>query len=278
MKKLSLLLAIYALACGAALAQTLYPYQTGFDTPAGQAGWAEYRTGHAHSYKWNMGGCTGHGAPSAPNCIFHDYPVGGSPAQLMDWYVSPKFDFSNGGRVDAVSAKIYAIMGSATPTDHFGIYLLKGDPDPAKATATTLIADLTGNVSNASTWATYGPYTIASTTGDCYIAFKYMAQDNWFTINFDDVKISHSKAPAGISTVAGGEINMYPNPVNDVLQLTGLTKGMTIQISDLSGRQIIHHTATAQNETINTAHLPIGMFMITIIDNGNKYTTRLLKQ
>jgi|GEM_PF-815210 hypothetical protein len=277
MKKLSLLLSIYALACGAAFGQTLYPYKTGFDTPAEQAGWAEYRTGHTHIGHWATGACTGSGAPSTPNCVSHDYPVGGAPTQVIDWYVSPKFDFTNGGRLDTVTARIYSMMGSTGPDDHFGIYLLKGNPDPSKATV-SLITDLTGNVSSLGAWDTYGPYTIPATAGDCYIAFKYTATANWFTINFDDVKISHSAAPAGVTTFAGSGINIYPNPVQDVLQLTGLAVGMTIHLTDLSGRTLIQHTATAQNATINTALLPAGLFMVTIADNEHKYTTKLLKQ
>lgn len=198
---------------------TPLPYATNFDSPAQKAGWVEHRKGSTKYYRWVF---TPIGAPSAPDCLYHDYPVGSDGSDsTVDWYVSPMFRFPAGGMLDSIKVNVYAIMGSATADDEFGIYLLKGSADPAGASSVTRLADLTPMVSNAfSLWKDTGKFEIPPTTDDCYIALKYKAKNNWFTLKADNIRIKGN--PVSSIPENGGQtevINLSPNPATNRLSI-----------------------------------------------------------
>ena len=65
------------------------PYYTGFDSPAENAGWKEYRTGFLSSYSWGTNGS-----------LSHDYNVGGNSTDtVIDWFVSPPLNFTSPGTI-----------------------------------------------------------------------------------------------------------------------------------------------------------------------------------
>jgi hypothetical protein len=358
---------MYSLLASGAFAQTALPYQSGFDNPSQTAGWQKFRKGFISLSEWTFGTCFG--APSAPNCVSHDYPVGGATSKVVDWYVSPPFNFSGGGKVDSLAIKVFAMIGTPDADDHFGIYLLNGSADPALATVTQL-ADLTSHASSAGTWSTVGSYTIPPTPGTSYIAFKYTAQNNWFVPSLDNLKLSgtggptpcatpsnilfsnitstgakitwsnvtgasgyeyavntsatppaaagtpstnlsetvnglssgtkyyaHTRAKCGTSFSAWkslsfytafpasisdhrGEVNIhfYPNPVTDVLKITGLTPGMAVQLYDITGRLLLQQQAAAATIGIPTSGLPAGILVINITGEEFTYKARIVKQ
>lgn len=210
------LLAVYCvlLSTGIYAQPTPLPYSTGFDNAAQQAGWVEYRKGTISVYDWATSAFVSN-TPSAPNCITHDYYVGGgAPGKVVDWYVSPEFDFSTGGKIDALKLNLFAWMLDA-PNDHLGVYLLNGSKDPAIATA-SLLKDLTAEWVSTDTWKTISNISIPATTGKSYIAFKYTALDNWFVPNIDDISIS---AVAGSACGATSNI-LFSNVTSSGAKLT----------------------------------------------------------
>lgn len=365
MKK-NLLLFISSVMTTCAWAQTALPYNTGFDNAQGTAGWQKFRKGYASPMDWNIGGCFA--APTAPNCMGHDYPVGGAPTKVVDWYVSPPFNLSGGGMVNSVDIKVFAMTGSADANDHFGMYLLTGSADPATATV-TMIVDLTSHASSTAVWKTMTNYPIAATPGTSYIAFKYTAKDNWFVPSVDELKISgtgtsvcnnptaiqlssitskgakltwstvsgasgyeyvvnttqtpptgagtattnlsetvnglasgtkyyaHARAvcgsnksswttssfysafPTSVSGVQSNiDIKLYPNPVKDVLRITGLDAGMNICVFDITGRLLLQHASDSITEDVDLASLQPGIFLLQVSNEKFSYKTRMVKE
>lgn len=169
----------------AVAAQNALPYTTGFDNAVQQQGWQQFRTGHLSNYSW---GISANAAASAPNKLWHDYPVGGSATDTVrDWYVSPPLDLS-AGAVLTCKANIYAIMGSSMPSDACGIYLLTGNANPDLATITPL-QDLLPLITTGSTFTTTTAVNIPATGGVAHIAFYYQATQNWLTPGIDDVSV-----------------------------------------------------------------------------------------
>jgi hypothetical protein len=180
-----------------AYGQMPLPYSTGWDNGAQMWNWKKYRKGHTSgTSEWTTSTIAPAAIPSPPNCIMHDYPVGGAPTPVVDWYVSPRLNLSRGGEITNLQILVYAISGSTDPDDHFGVYLLRGDSDPASATQ-TLLADLTGWASSATNWVNAAtiPINIPATTGATYIGFKYSAKNNWFVPYMDDLYISRISTP-----------------------------------------------------------------------------------
>lgn len=201
--KAKFLLAIALLFGLQSFAQTPTPYYSGFDTPPQQANWVSHRKGFIIPSDWTFGNLPI--AHTPPNCVSHDYPVGGAPALVEDWWVSPAFDFSAGGAIDSMQIIVFAMGGSAAVDDHFGVYLLAGSPDPALATTVTLLSDYTGMASTMVTWTKISNLPIPSTPGLSYVAFKYTSTGNWFVPYLDDVNINANPnpcpAPASIAVM-----------------------------------------------------------------------------
>jgi hypothetical protein len=185
-----------------AMAQTPTPYYTGFDNTAQQAGWQKFRQGTLHPYQWEFGPAIG--AASPPYCAWHNYPTGSIPVPVVDWVISPVFNFTGGGKVDSLKVSVYASSGIAAPGDHFGIYLLNGSANPDVA-GITLLADLTGMVSGSQAYKDTFNITIPPIGGSCYIGFKYSGQNNAFITRFDNLKII-----AGTGCAAPTAINATP--------------------------------------------------------------------
>lgn len=191
-----------------ATAQTPLPYSTGFDNAGQQAGWTQYRTGHLSTSDW---GYSAIGSPSAPNHLYHDYPVGGASTDTVrDWYVSPPFDFSTGATLTC-KVNVYTITGSTMPSDGLKVMLLTGSANPALATVTELY-DLLPLVTSTSTYTQLTPIAVPATAGSSRIAFFYQATNNWNTPGIDDVVIAASGVGITEQPTGAVEVNVFPNP------------------------------------------------------------------
>lgn len=192
-------------------AQLTLPYVTGFDNVTEQTNWVEYRKGFISQFEeWGYENSL---AYSAPNCLIHYYPVGGTIAQ-DDWFVSPNFDITNGGTLDSLR---YHFGGFGMPQagDTVSVYLLNGSPDPDLATSTSVLVQFTGaNYQNDNTWRLLSPIVLPAQVGNSYIAFRYKTINNWLDVRFDNVGISRVSG-VGIGETTTQTIHVYPNPVCD---------------------------------------------------------------
>ncbi|MDR1763678.1 MAG: T9SS type A sorting domain-containing protein, partial [Dysgonamonadaceae bacterium] len=59
-------------------------------------------------------------------------------------------------------------------------------------------------------------------------------------------------------------INVYPNPADDYLTVSGLSKGENIRIYDLYGRLNLNIQADSEQENIRTADLQEGVYVVEI--------------
>lgn len=58
------------------------------------------------------------------------------------------------------------------------------------------------------------------------------------------------------------DLSAYPNPTKDVLTIEGLEIGKKVQLIDWMGRIVIDWTPQSHQETISTAHLAPGVYLI----------------
>ena len=75
-----------------------------------------------------------------------------------------------------------------------------------------------------------------------------------------------------VPEIAWDDLNVYPNPVKDILTISGLEGGEIISIFDLSGRLVINTKATNEIEEISVNNLPSGNYFLRITKyNFEKY-------
>ncbi|GAB2794500.1 hypothetical protein HNQ93_003885 [Hymenobacter luteus] len=96
-------------------------------------------------------------------------------------------------------------------------------------------------------------------------------------IDFDGT-VSLSQ-PVVINFLRSGDVNMYPNPVEDILtiELGGATEGVTVTITDSNGR-LIRSQKLGANGTLNMGDLGTGTYMVTVGEGNSKVTRRIVKK
>jgi len=249
-------------------AQTPLPYQSGFDTMGEKMGWTQYEIGvDDDSYLWSYESFMFF---SSPECLTHYYPVGGTQ-QTDDWFVSPLFDFSNGGTIDSLR---YAFSGFGTPMagDTIAIYLLNGSDDPTVATATMLYSFTDSTYMNDNVWRKIENVTIPAASGQSYIAFRYTTTVNWLDVRLDNLGISGNGIDLNNLKSNKPDIELFPNPAHDQLQLkiSGSLKSSELQINlyNSIGALVLQQEVT-DGEFISVSHLS-GAFTYKLTDSEQK--------
>lgn len=250
-------------------------YSTGFDTPAEQAGWIEFRTGSTEPfYHWIV---STFGGLSAPNSILHNYPVGGSIA-TDDWFVSPAFDFTNGGKIDSVWHS-FAGFGLPQIADTVAIYLLNGSNDPGLALSKTMLHEYRDtNYTADNTWTLDTNILIPAQTGQSYIAFRYKTVVNWLDVKFDDLSITIN-GTIGIpqAQLKNSSISIYPNPTANVALIDAADDMVinTISLFSNMGQEVGHFDGS--EKVINMEGLPSGLYILRMTSNHGIITRQIIK-
>jgi len=82
----------------------------------------------------------------------------------------------------------------------------------------------------------------------------------------------------GVSNVAGPtKIQIYPNPVHDVLQFTGEIKINKVIILSLDGKKVIEKIMGDQRK-LDVSHLVQGTYLIQIVTEQGIQTMKFIKK
>jgi hypothetical protein len=243
-------------------------YSTGFDNAAEQAGWTQYKTGVQTGFSdYDI---VPNDAYSAPNCLYHPYPVGGSE-ETIDWYVSPVFDFSAGGKIDSLRCA-FSGFGNPATDDTVAIVLLKGSQNPALATSKVLLYDFRGaDYANDDTWRRFTNINIPATSGQSYLAFKYRTVINWLDIHFDNltVRSSHTGTFTALAEQSNTEqILLFPNFVEKngpvtIRQNASQEEKIQVKLFNILGA-LVYEKAIDEQENSFIIDQPAGTYIYQI--------------
>jgi Secretion system C-terminal sorting domain len=95
-----------------------------------------------------------------------------------------------------------------------------------------------------------------------------------------DGKISYSSI-VKLSAANDKQIQVYPNPVEDILTATlnqTNIKNATAQLLTIDGKMITTQKVSSQVFTINTSNLKTGVYVLKIINDTEVYTQRVMKK
>lgn len=69
---------------------------------------------------------------------------------------------------------------------------------------------------------------------------------------------------------------VYPNPSNDVIYISGIPFSSTthLWVSDLQGRMLLENTGSTE---VDIRLLPIGTYLLTVVNEGTRYTQLIVK-
>ena len=99
---------------------------------------------------------------------------------------------------------------------------------------------------------------------DDELVFKYGDKD------CDEV---YEEYHSGIDEPAENQCNVYPNPTDGVITVSGFQMG-EYRITNLTGQTVLTGNITVENQQINVSDLPQGMYFITVGDVTQKFVVR----
>ncbi len=246
--------------------QTALPYFTGFDNSSQQSGWQHFRKADSSNTNW---GYASFNAFSSPNALAHFYPVSGTSA-TDDWFVSPTFSFSAGGKIDSIRHN-FSGFGTPGAGDSIAIFLLSGSADPALASK-TLLHDYIINYTNDNVWHKDTGIVIPPTAGLSYIAFKYKTIVNWLDVLLDNLAISGNPSSGTISLQAqNNPFNVYPNPAKDKFIIQSVKDNFDMEIINSFGKVIYVEKSCKSNEQFDCSGFNNGIYFISITDGQHSY-------
>ncbi len=73
-------------------------------------------------------------------------------------------------------------------------------------------------------------------------------------------------------------LNVYPNPVLDVLNIDSDSKVSGVTVYDLTGKAVSSHTMAAQKNQINLSKLSPGVYVVTVQTEAGSKTVKILKK
>lgn len=80
-----------------------------------------------------------------------------------------------------------------------------------------------------------------------------------------------------VNEISKSEIKVYPNPVTDYVEISGIKESDLIQIIDLNGKQIIKQIVDENSEKIDVSKLERGIYFIQVSNNNENYTQKIIK-
>jgi hypothetical protein len=140
---------------------------------------------------------------------------------------------------------------------------------------------LTPSTANANLWM-FDWIAPASGTGDVTFYAALNASDGNGQTAGDVIYTSTATFSEDASTVSLSEndlnnINLYPNPVKDVLYVSGITSASTLSIYDIMGQLVAKSTELMITDNkINIQHLQAGTYFVAIETNNNRLTQKLI--
>jgi len=78
--------------------------------------------------------------------------------------------------------------------------------------------------------------------------------------------------------VPGEGLILYPNPVEDLLKVSGIQAPSHIRISNIHGQELKHLPVTGNTEELNLSDLPGGLYLITVDTGHERVTRRFIKK
>lgn len=80
-----------------------------------------------------------------------------------------------------------------------------------------------------------------------------------------------------VNEISKSEIKVYPNPVTDYVEISGLKENDIVQIIDLNGKQMIKKLVDENPEKIDVTELERGVYVIQVFNNNENNTQKIIK-
>ena len=85
-------------------------------------------------------------------------------------------------------------------------------------------------------------------------------------------------SPEKTTNKAEIKLNIYPNPVEDIVRITGLEGAYAVKMLDAVGQVIASAKGSSAELVFDLSNKPTGMYLIKIESQGKVFTRKLIKK
>lgn len=87
-----------------------------------------------------------------------------------------------------------------------------------------------------------------------------------------------SMPPTGIAAVVGQAAGIHPNPAKNTLTITGLTGDADVMVYDMTGKVVVKHAVSVNNNNVNVAALAAGNYILKLATAQDVTTMKFTKE
>jgi len=214
---------------------------------------------------------------------------------ISNWLISPVVTVQNGDIVSFYT-RLGKIPGSEGPQfpDRLQLRMstnVAQSAVPSTGSAdlggfTTLLVDVNPDLQQGvypQVWTQYTA-TISGLTAPTEVrfGFRYFVTSggpsgaNSDIIGIDTFSVDSSTASS--ESFFANNFKLYPNPVNDFLNINGNQTITSVELLDLNGRVVSVWSGALQNVQIQTSNLQSGLYILNVHTNAGKGTTKFMKK
>lgn len=109
--------------------------------------------------------------------------------------------------------------------------------------------------------------------------YRVRATDGICVSNASEVKQVITTATSLKSVLNEQDVQVYYNPLNDCFEVKAVPgiPGIAISVSDMSGRKLKQKELTGSERSISVNHLPAGVYVVSLLVDGQCYTRKCVK-
>ncbi|MDR3706128.1 MAG: T9SS type A sorting domain-containing protein, partial [Paludibacteraceae bacterium] len=172
---------------------------------------------------------------------------------------------TNVSSTKAIGNGTITVLGSPAPIAHGVCWNTTGAPTVADAKVDSGIVSATGAFTGSITGLT------ANTT--YYVrAYAISVADTVYGST-----VSFTTSTTGINTVKAEKVTLYPNPVTDAFQISGVNGKAIITVLDINGKTLFTKEVT-DNEYISASILPQGVYLVKITTDKGTVEQKIVKK
>jgi len=229
--------------------------------------WTPYNVSGDQEWEWS----SIYGLP--PGCaVMNGYDGGANPNE--DWLISPSYDFV---MYDELGLTFDHARNFAT-NDGLSVLVSNdydGTSDPSlNGTWHDLTSMLTFPEQGSWNFYSAGNADFSMYGGvDTYLAFRYISTDSDAATWEVDNALIYGVLHVGISEVKEADIQVYPNPATDIINISSNDDGK-VKIINLAGQSLMEIETRKGINQLHIQHLNQGLYMIQFTNNAGAVSTQ----
>ena len=192
-----------------------------------------------------------------------------------DWLITPAVTLGLSGNQISMYLKT---LSSSYGDERFQIGVYVGSGNPTAAADFTIINTLpyqlvSQNLNIDGNWRNFN-YNLDAYSGQTIrVGIRCITQEA-SALLVDDVKITTTGSLATAENISENEITIYPNPINDILNIKTDKKISEIKLYNIEGNLL----STTKEKTINISKFASGNYVVQVLlEDGKQITKKIIK-